>query len=278
MSETAPYTLRYLGIEPQGLDARELIHTLSAITRISIKASLSTYGSQSGASFRITEVRPGTISIQGFIELLAGAQPAFSVLPSLSLGVSDVPELIKCWFELLKFLKGEPARVVQKVEKGNAVQIENASGQTTIVNGNVYNSFIFNNVGNDASKLELPARPGAEKLEVYKGKRRIASYTRNDLATFKPIKPTDKPLESEIEAIVEVIAPVFEGDGVWKFKYGRMILTARLLDHEYRHQVLTGEESFRHGDTLRVRLKTIQERTGGKIVTKHFVTKVVGRA
>jgi hypothetical protein len=64
---------------------------------------------------------------------------------------------------------------------------------------------------------------------------------------------------------------------MWRFKYGRMSITAKLTDDEYRKRVLEGEESFSHGDRLLAKLKTVQENLGDKISTKHFVTKVLLR-
>jgi hypothetical protein len=48
--------------------------------------------------------------------------------------------------------------------------------------------------------------------------------------------------------------------------------------HVPRSKVQRGQESFRHGDRLDVQLKTVQERVGTKISTKHFIVKVNGRA
>ena len=140
MSEhETPYSIRFIGANPESLDAQELIQILSAIARISAKASQTAYGATARSSFHFRHVQRGTISIEGFIELLAGLQPAFAMLPSLTLDIQSVPELIKKWLDLMKFLKGEPPKVVQNVQSGNAVQIENAHGETQIVNGNVYN-------------------------------------------------------------------------------------------------------------------------------------------
>jgi hypothetical protein len=119
-----PYSIRFIGANPETFDAQELIQVLSAIARISSKASQTTYGADDKASFRITHVQRGTINIEGFIEFLAGLQPAFALLPSLALDIHSVPELIKKWLDLLKFLKGQPPKVVQSVQAGNAVQIE----------------------------------------------------------------------------------------------------------------------------------------------------------
>lgn len=181
------------------------------------------------------------------------------------------------WLDLLKFLKGQPPQRVQNVDNGNALLLENANGETTIINGNVYQTFLLNGIGNDAEKLEIPIKHGAQKLQLKRQGRKLATYDAADLSSFKAIKPTDQPLVSEIEAILEVIAPVLQGDGMWKFKYGRMSITAKLDDDHYRQRVLDGEESFSHGDRLLAKLKTVQENLGRKTSTRHFVTKVVQR-
>src|SRR5262249_22332080 len=134
-----------------------------------------------------------------------------------------------------------------------------------------------NNVGTDASKFDLPIKKGATELELFRGRKRIATYSPSDVAQFRPIKPAETPIESEIDAIVEVVAPVLQGEGMWRVSYGRMFITAKLLDDAYRKRVEGGEESFRHGDLLKVRLRTVQERLGGRVVTRHFIVKVLDR-
>ena len=278
MVEKSPsFAIRYHDVVPASISGRELIQILSAFNNISVKASRTFYGSDIQATFKISHVQPGSIDIQGFVEVAALAQSVFPALPSLALGISDIPELIKSWLDILKFLQGKPPTTVQNVSKGNAVQIQNSSGDTQVVNGNVYNTFIFNDIGRDASKFEAPIKRGAKQFDLMKGKRRIGSYSPSDLAQFRPIKPAASPIESEIDAILEVIAPVLEGEGVWRVKYGRSGMTAKLTDDEYRQDVVSGRESFRHGDRLKVRLKTIQENIGDKVSTKHFITKVIGR-
>jgi hypothetical protein len=273
MSKEATFSLRYTHSAPDQVEAGELIKVLSAFNRIALKASSTVYGSGANTSFRLTHVHSGSIDIQGFIELLGGVQ---AILPSI-VDIKDIPELIKGWLDLLSFLKGKPAQRIQTVQKGNAVQIENAHGNVTNINGNVYNSFVINNIGTDASKLEVPIKKGARELELFSGRKRIASYSPDDVAQFRSIKPTENPINSEIDAIVEVVAPVFQGQGMWRFRYGRMFLTAKLLDDEYRERVEGGQESFRRGDLLKVRLRTEQERIGGRVATRHFIVKVLER-
>lgn len=271
-------SLYYTGdVHPASIEARELIQLLSAFTRIASKANRTYYGSGVRTSVRIDRVQPGSIDLQWISEAVASAQSVFPALPGLALGVKDVVSLIRTWLDLLKFLKGHPPQKIQNIDNGSGLQIENVNGQTTIINGNIYNTFLLNGVGSDTEKLQIPVEVGAKKLELkYRG-RKVSSYDAADLSNFKAIKPTDKPLESEIEAILEVVAPVLEGEGMWRFRYGRMSITAKLDDENYRKRVLDGQESFSHGDRLLARLKTIQENLGKKTSTKHFVTKVVQR-
>lgn len=278
MSDEPVLALFYPGdATPGSMEAKELIQVLSAFTRIADKASRTCYGTSSRTSIRIEKIQPGSIDLQWLHEIAAAAQSTFQAFPGLLLGVKDVHGLIKSWLDLLKFLKGQPPQKITSVSNGNALSIENASGQTQVVNGNVYNTFIINDIGHDAQKLDLPIKRGAKKLELRRGTKRIATYSADDIAGFQRIRPTDKPIESEIDAILEVVAPVLEGEGMWRFRYGRMSLTAKLMDDEYRQKVVDGDESFRHGDRLRARLKTVQESIGNKIVTRHFITRVLQR-
>ena len=63
---------------------------------------------------------------------------------------------------------------------------------------------------------------------------------------------------------------MLKGEGMWRFLFGSVSLTAKLSDDEFLQRVESGEESFHNGDLLKVRLKTVQE--------KHFIVKVVDRA
>jgi hypothetical protein len=258
MSREETFSIRYTHSAPDQIEADELIKVLSAFNRIALKASRTFYGSGAITSFRLTHVQPGSIDIQGFIELLAGFQ---AILPSI-VDIKDIPELIKGWLDLLSFLKGKPPQRVQIVESGNAVQIENAHGNVTNIYADVYSSFVINDIGADASKLEAPVKKGAKELELFRGREKIATYSQTDLAQFRAIKPTESPTKDEADAIVEVVTPVLQGKRMWRLRHGHEYLSAKLLDDEYRQRVEAGEESFRRGDLLKVRLRTVQGDVG----------------
>ncbi|WP_194476152.1 hypothetical protein [Bradyrhizobium sp. CCBAU 53338] len=177
MPKDSTLSLFYPGrANPGSLEARELLQVLSAFTRIAGKASRTCYGNSAGVSLRIERVQPGSVDLQWLHEIAATAQSTFPALPALALGIKDIHSLIKAWFDLMKFLRGQPPQRVQNVSNGNALSIENASGQTQVFNGNVYNTFIIGDIGSDAEKLELPIRRGATKLELKQGRKKITTY------------------------------------------------------------------------------------------------------
>jgi hypothetical protein len=192
MASEQSLSLYYTGkVNPENLEARDLIQVLSAFTRIATKANRTYHGSGVKTSVRIEHVQPGSIDLQWVYDVAASAQSAFPALAGLSLNVKDVAALVKAWLDLLKFLKGQPPQKIQNVTNGNALQLENVSGQVTIINGNIYNTFLLNNIGNDAEKLEAPTKIGAKKLELRQRGRKISSYDVTDLSNFRSIKPKD---------------------------------------------------------------------------------------
>jgi hypothetical protein len=73
----ALFSLHYTDASPEQIDAHELIQVLSSFNRIAVKASRTFYGSDTFISFRIAHVQPGSIDIQGFVEILAGLARAY---------------------------------------------------------------------------------------------------------------------------------------------------------------------------------------------------------
>jgi hypothetical protein len=76
MSKEATFSLRYTHSAPDQIEAEELIRVLAAFNRIVVKANRTFYGTDANTSFRLTHVQPGSLDIQGFIEVAAGLQPA----------------------------------------------------------------------------------------------------------------------------------------------------------------------------------------------------------
>jgi hypothetical protein len=92
-----------------------------------------------------------------------------------------------------------------------------------------------------------------------------------------PIQPESEILSHTIEIVISVISPVFEGEGIWRFKYGGTSISAKILDTDFLEKVYDGSESFRRGDSFRVLMNTQQKQVGAKIITTHKIERFIGR-
>jgi hypothetical protein len=261
--------------KPEDLDISELIKIIKSHQLITTRAINFLHGGRTTSKISITHVTRGSIDIGSAIQIIGSLQPAFAMLPSLSLGATSVIDLIKSWFDILKFLKGRPpSKIIQKGDGQNLI-IQNEKGDNYTVNGNVYNTFIMADIGHLANPYQIPFKSGAKNLKLRQSNRVIGEYTADDVSNFASIRPQSEAVISEIDAILSVVSPVFEGDGVWKFRYGSSILTAKIIDNDFRGRVLDGSETFKRGDYLRTRLKTEQKQVGNKLITSHYITNVV---
>lgn len=273
-----PISFKFGGpISPDSIDVKGIISALQGYNRISEKAARSLYGDSVRATVRLEYIRRGSIDIGGLVEIINQPQQIIPVIGTISLGIKDIAELIKTWLDILKFLRGEPPKSIDPIPSSDKVIITNNGGQTLTINGNVYNNCIFNNIGKDAEKLTPPFSGGATKLDIRSGNRRISTYNQEDIRGFREIKPIDKPIESEINAILVVKAPILEGEGRWHFKYGSQTLTASIMDHDFLERVHSGSESFRKGDRFLVQLKSTQLTDRKKSAVRHEVMRIIRR-
>jgi hypothetical protein len=264
-------------ISPEDIDVSELISILRAHQTLVRKSINFLYGGNSKTKIGITNVSPGSIDIGSVVQIIGSLQPAFAMLPSISLGISSPIELIKNWLEILKFLGQKPPKSIQKSTTGQNVIVENAIGDTMIVNGNVINTFIIGDIGRPANAFQAPLRAGATGLKLKSNGKVFAEYSKRDIEQFVPIQPESEILSHTIEIVISVISPVFEGEGIWRFKYGGTSISAKILDTDFLEKVYDGSESFRRGDSFRVLMNTQQKQVGAKIITTHKIERFIGR-
>lgn len=262
-------------IHPIDIPIEHTIKILRSYNSIIRRASGTLYGSQTKLDIRLEHVQSGSFDLSGIISIIGGLQPIFPMLPAISLGIENIPELIKKWFDLLKHLKGSPPVQVTQSGDGTNVQVTNRDGQVTVVHGNIYQSCVIADVGSLAQALQAPIQAGAKSLNLMREGKPIAEYSPEDVKSFSPIKIVGEEVDTEIDAILLVVSPILEGEGVWRFKYGSMNLVAKIQDVKYLEKVLNGIVSFKHGDRIVVRLRTLQRQHGAKLMTTHYVTQVL---
>lgn len=78
-----------------------------------------------------------------------------------------------------------------------------------------------------------------------------------------------------IDATLRVRQPHLEDEDSWRFSWGKNAITANITDPEFMEKVRSGEEEFRAGDVLRVRLRIEEHQKGRNITKKHFIDEVL---
>jgi len=264
-------------IAPESIDVSHLISILRSQQQLIKRSSDFIYGPRTIRKIGIKNVSAGSIDIGSVFQFVGSMQPAFALLPSASLGITTIAEMVKAWLSLLKHLGQKPPVAINQYGDGQNVIIENATGDTQIVNGNIYNTFIMGNIGYYASAFQAPMNFGATGMKLKSRGKVIAEYSRNDVEQFVKIQPESDIVTSKIEAILSVVSPVLEGEGIWKFKYGGATIPAKISDDSFLSGVFDGSESFKRGDAFKVLLATNQKQIGRNIVTTHLVERVLTR-
>jgi hypothetical protein len=253
-------------------DVASAIEGFAAIARIAAKVS---FGDDSRVEFKVKAVRSGSITIAFLLEAGGVAQTLLSALPAGPTSIPDVLQLIKGWLSLLKHLQGKPPSSVQKMINSAGVQIQNSSGEIKIYQPIVYNTFNHYDIGRHSERVARPLKRAADNLEVKVKRKTIANVNRKEIPAFKSVRKVEEALEQESTVLLKVVAPVFEGKAQWRFSRGKNTITATVLDADFLAKVQTGQESFRAGDILKVRLRSQQQRVGDEIKDYHFVEEVL---
>jgi hypothetical protein len=227
------------------------------------------------AQIRVRLVRPGSLEILFLLEVTGLAQSLNAALPNGISSAVPILKLLREWFELLMHLGGKPPTNVQKVNNSPGVNIQNASGKTRVFQQNVYNTFNFHGVGRFSEQVARPLKRRADWFEIRTGKKLVVRAKKRDINAFRSVRRIEPTLENVSEVYLKVISPVFEGSAAWRFSRGRNIITATVADPDFLSNVQTGQESFRAGDILRVRLRSIQEKVGNKIRDHHVLEEVL---
>jgi hypothetical protein len=260
-------------IRPENLAIKNTVNVLLCYDRLIRAAATVLYGPKCTIRVGISHIRPGSLDIDGLISVVAGTQP---FLPEVvNFGVRDIPQLISKWLDILKFLKGSPPQSVTQTGDGQNVNVTNQNGQSTIINGNVYNACTFLNIGKISEPLQKPVDTGAEFLDLISNKRRIKRYTRQDVKSFNELGGLGDSREYVSTLTVYLVSPVLEGPAQWRFRYGTTTFRAEILDVFFLEQVARSEVSFKRGDKFTMRIRSIESSAGTKKYVTHQIIQVL---
>jgi hypothetical protein len=274
-----PITLRFDGaIPPSGLDADEVAAVADGMAKaVQFLAGRAT-DSHRDYSLHLTEVRTGSATFQFLLEGAALAQTVLPLIPSGGFSIRQIGAVFSQVVRLLEFLRGKPPAAVS-VSGDNNVTIANAERATINIELNVWNVARNAYLQEQAAKAVKPLKRQKRMLAIEQDKQKLLTINSESYAaiTARPITDNQPITVNTIEATLRVRQPHLDGENSWKFSWGRNRISAQLKDRAFMEKVQAGEEEFRAGDVLRVKLR-IEEQQKGKNVTKqHYIDEVLDK-
>lgn len=273
-----PITLHFGGdIPKQGLDADEVAAVAEGMAKAVQFLSGRADDGDRQYTLHLSEVRPGSAIFQFLLE---GAGVLQTVLPVIAPGgftLKQVGEVFSHAIKFLEFLKAKPPSATVAVTGDNNVVVTNSEGAQTTVN-----HYIIQVAGNayfqeQTEKVVKPLKKPGRNLTIKQDEDALASATSEDYAdiTAKPINDNQPLTANIIDVTLRVRQPHLDGEDSWKFSWGRNRITAQVRDKGFMEKVRTGEEEFRAGDLLRVRMRIEEQQKGKNVTKRHFIEEVL---
>lgn len=273
MSDTI--SLRYSTEDSHaGMNAADLSSALKALNDVTEITARTFYGPSPASIMRVTSIQRGSFLVNTILEISASTM---SMLPILfgSSGIKDYGDLLKSVFDLVFHLKGSAPTHVQSVDGTENIAIQNVSGDIQIFNGTVYHNCVFNDVPGKARRLVRPIKKSTDSLSIEANGKTIAKVNSENSKYFKPIEKISPSAEHTAIVLLRLKSPILEGNGDWRFIYGRNTITARMNDQLFEQEARSGRVSFRAGDLLKVRLKSTQQMDRNDARVHHSIEEVL---
>ena len=165
--------------------------------------------------------------------------------------------------KIRQHLKGEKPKSIEKQEAGNETRIENANGDTIIINNAVFNIYEKSTIVNEAisknfdTLREEPAITAFEILDA-KGKKLVEVDSEEfEVMSKDSHVPKEEEKEKVEKSILNIVRLSFEKNHAWEFYYRGNKIKAKIEDSVFQSRIDKGE-SFAKGDSLIVQLKIRQ--------------------
>lgn len=259
-----------------GVDATDVVDVVSGLRSLLRIGYPATEGNAERFDLKLKSYRQGSAFFEFLSTAFAIIQPTFhSITPFLTW--PNIQSFISAAFEISKHLKGDPPQNIHRVRDSQAVQVTNRDGEVKVFQGDQY--FIQNLylITEATAKISKPLKERRGRGAVRVNRQQITDFSSDQVKNFRAVSANDNISVSELDVTLRVMAPVLEGEGVWRFGLGRNRLTAKITDTEFLNAVHEGRETFRNGDLVKVRLRIAQELRGTRLSTQNYVDRVYGR-
>jgi len=286
MPEVASFTMKYDGsaLEDHTIDINDLAPALLAINDLILEANRIANQDRSEVKLRVKAQEPGCFQVDIQViqsvwaqakELLTGADVTAVVNLLTMLGLSGVGGVMA----VSKFLKGRNPKAVEE-KSPTTIQITNIDNRTMIVEKTEFNIFQSPVVKKAFYQIAKPTeKEGVDKVVFIDERNNTSEITKADVPYFNPDTLEEEIQESTREVYVNVEHAWLSGDEArkWKFKEGSdgASWNANISDQEFLKKIIKGDIALSGADTLKVRVKQTQYKTGTGIKSEYEILQVI---
>lgn len=282
MPEEVPqFSVIYDGdaVEDGSIDAKDLAPALLAFAELIDETAPLTEGSASRYSLRVrSDFERGSFEIhlelaklyERFVSLFTGPDAtAWSAFFQI-LGISGAIGI----FQLLKRAKGRKPTTVT-VETSQRVTLTFDGDDPVSVERGVW--ALFNNP-RARKAIESIIRPlfgrGLNLFKLRHKGRDTIEVTDTEAPYFAAPTEHEGETIAEVDTRLVLLSPSFKPGNKWRVSDGGRSIFVAIEDARFEQAVQTGNESFRKGDILHVRLQTRQWLDGTELKAEHAIVKV----
>ena len=256
------------------MDAYAVADAIRSFADFTRALGVGLYGKNSQTKVRVAASRPGSHEIVFYYQIVEASAAMVSVMSGLP-SPGDLWALAKDCFALIKHLQGEPPKRLQKAGDG-AVMVENNQGTINNFAGATVNLIMQPRVSRAASGfVRRPLTACANRLDILQGDEVITSANDDEARSFVPLDCSNVLTTHTAEVYLTVATAVLEGGARWKFSDGRNTFPVEIEDIVFMDRVMKGEERFGKGDTLLVRLRSVQKKDQGQLRAEYTIEEVL---
>jgi len=163
----------------------------------------------------------------------------------------------------------------EEVEPGQ-IKLTLDDGDTVEIPAEVFDLYRNVQVRKKARQVVAPLdRAGVDRLDFRTEEQITVSIEEADVSAFE-LQDVEIPLlERESEMVLAIASITFIEGNKWRFSDGEQTFYATIEDEAFLRRVESGLESFRNGDFLECRIRTVQSQRGDALQTERYITEVI---
>ncbi len=181
--------------------------------------------------------------------------------------------------DLLAFIKWLKKRVIHSAEKehGSTVVVTE-DGDSVEIPTPVYKFYENPEVRRSLREVVAPLDDdgGIDRMTFTRGDGRQLEIGNDEAGYFElPVKKADIEIDTTFEVLLQLVAPVFKTGNKWRFSGIAGEIYASMEDPDFLARVGDNTELFGANDMFRCRLRLIQTRENGRVVSQYSILEVL---